>query len=245
MKKTIKHVLSLSPLAVYEFYRDKKKHIKKVKNQKKIIENYIKNNEIKRLQIGCGSNFLEDWLNTDLNDSNKIAFLDAGDVFPIESDSFDFIYSEHLFEHLKINQQINMLAESFRILKKGGIMRIATPNLDFLFKLYSESQSIDHIAYVEYAINSSPYLNSVKTSVVDKEEHYNYVINNFFKAWGHQMIHNFSSIKKLARQCNFTSVRKCEVGESEVLFLRNIEKHGTIIPVKINLIETMVVEIIK
>ena len=71
------------------------------------------------------------------------------------------------------------------------------------------------------------------------------MINNFFKAWGHQMIHNFSSIKKLALQCNYANVRECKVGESEVSFLQNIEKHGTVIPERINLIETMVVEIIK
>lgn len=245
MKKTVKKVLSLSPYGVYEIYRDKKALIKRIKRQKTIIDNYINNNNVKKMQVGCGSNVLEGWLNTDLNDSDCIAFLDAGRAFPIQSDSFDYIYSEHLFEHLTVDQQINMLVESFRILKKGGIMRIATPNLDFLFKLYSDPHTTKHLDYVEYAIHSSSYLQPVKNFIINTEEHHNYVINNFFKAWGHQMIHNFSSIKKLAMQCNYTSVRECNVGESEVSFLQNIEKHGTIIPERINLIETMIVEIIK
>ena len=245
MRKKIIKILSLSPYGIFTIYRDKKKKSKQCSDQKVIIDDYIKNNEEKKLHIGCGSNILKGWLNTDLNDSDSIAFLDAGSNFPIQSDSFDFIYSEHLFEHLKVEQQINMLVEGYRILKKGGVMRIATPNLDFLFKLHSNPHSVEHLDYVDYYINTSPYLKSVKNSVINKEEHHNYVINNFFKAWGHQMIHDFSSIEKLAMLCNYGVIRQCKVGESQISFLQNIEKHGTIIPERINLIETMVVEIIK
>lgn len=245
MKKIVKEVLSLSPYGVYEVYRDRKAHVKRIRQQKIIIDTYINNNEVKKLQIGCGSNLLKGWLNTDLNGSGSIVFLDAGSTFPIQSDSFDYIYSEHLFEHLTVYQQINMLVEGNRILKKGGIMRIATPSLDFLFNLYSNPHTIEHLDYVDYYINASPYLKSVREFVVAKKEHHNYVVNNFFKAWGHQMIHDFSSLKELAIQCNYTSVRECKVGESEVSFLQDIEKHGTIIPERINLIETMIVEIIK
>lgn len=59
------------------------------------------------------------------------------------------------------------------------------------------------------------------------------------------MIHNYSSIKNLALQCGYTQVKQCHVGESDVAILRNIEKHGYIIPENINLMETMVIEIIK
>ncbi|MBG6062960.1 putative SAM-dependent methyltransferase [Flavobacterium sp. CG_9.1] len=245
MKKILKKVLSLSPFGVYEVYRDRKARAISIKEQKTIIDAYIETNQIKKMQIGSGSNVLEGWLNTDLNYSESIAFLDAGITFPIISDSFDFIYSEHLFEHLKVEQQVNMLREGHRILKKGGVMRIATPNLDFLFKIYSDPHSRENLDYVDYYINASPYLKSVKILGIKKDQHHIYVINNFFKAWGHQVIHDFSSIKKLAMQCSYTSIRQCKVGESEVPFLQNIEKHGTIIPERINLIETMVVEIIK
>ena len=138
-----------------------------------------------------------------------------------------------------------MLTESYRILKKGGILRIATPNIDFLFNIHGNPVVPESSYYVDWAVKNIHQLKSVENLGIDKEEYYIYVINNFFKAWGHQMIHNFSSISKLALQCNYSKVRKCKVGESEVCFLRHIEKHGTIIPERINLKETMVVEIIK
>jgi predicted SAM-dependent methyltransferase len=245
IKKSIRNILSFSPYLVYRTLKSIKKKDKCVKDQKKLIDNYIKNNDIKKMQIGCGSNNLKGWLNTDLNYNDKVAFLDAGAEFPIESDTFDYIYSEHLFEHLKVEQQLNMLMESYRILKKGGVMRIATPSLDFLFDLYSNPNTIQNKHYVEWAVKNIPNLKIVSNSIIDFEEHHNYVINNFFKAWGHQMLHNYSSIKKLAFQCGYTQIRQSKVGESEVSYLRNIEKHGTIIPEEMNLIETMVVEIVK
>lgn len=245
MKKILKNILSFSPYWLYQTLRDKKKKIKYLNNQRKIIANYLKDNEIKKMQIGCGSNILEGWLNTDLNYSDTVAFLDAGEKFPIESDKFDFIYSEHLFEHLKVEQQLNMLKESYRILKNGGIMRIATPSIEFLFNLYANPNILENKQYVNWAVENIPNLKIVNNLNISDEEHYVYVINNFFKASGHQMIHNYDSISKLALQCGYSQIKQCEVSESEVSFLKNIEKHGTIIPQKINLIETMVVEITK
>jgi predicted SAM-dependent methyltransferase len=245
IKKSFKKILSYSPFGVYEIYRDKKNVDKRNKTQKRVIGDYLKSNEVKKIQIGCGKNLLEGWLNTDLNNTDTVAYLDAGEPFPMEAETFDFIYSEHLFEHLNVEQQINMLNEGYRILKKGGIMRIAMPNLKFLYNIYVNPSTPAHIDYVNHSVSSYPCLKSVFESVHNKEEHYIYVINNFFKAWGHQMIHDFSSIEKLALQCNYKVVRQCKVGESQVSFLQNIEKHGNAIPERINLLETMVVEIVK
>lgn len=245
VRNTIKNVLKFSPYLVYEKFIIKKRKSKCKLDQKRLLNTYCKNNDIKKMQIGCGSNILEGWLNTDIKYNDQIAFLDAGSKFPIESDTFDYIYSEHLFEHLSVRQQLNMLEESYRVLKKGGVMRIATPTLDFLFDLYSNPNTSQNKYYVNWATENISHLHVINNSIEATEEHYCFVINNFFRAWGHQMIHNYSSISKLALQCGYCDVKKCKVGESDFMVLRNIERHGTIIPEEINLIETMVVEIIK
>lgn len=245
MKESIKKVLKFSIYGFYEELRDKKKKKIQIKKQKRIIAEYLKNKGIKKLHIGCGSNIYDDWLNTDLKSGETVAFLDAGLKFPLENDSFDYIYSEHLFEHLNVSQQINMLLEGARILKKGGVMRIATPSLDFLFSLYNDSSSKKNSNYVNYSVDNIPFLETVKDKINDQTQHYCYVINNFFKAWGHQMIHNYSSLSKLALQLGYSDARICKVGESDIPDLKNIEMHGTIITEEMNLIETMVIEIIK
>lgn len=244
MKKKLKKFLNHSPYSLYERYRDQKNEFKRDFEQRKIIDGYLKNNEIKKLQIGCGSNLLEGWLNTDLNFNEHVAFLDAGKIFPLESNSFNFVYSEHLFEHLTLESQLNLLTEGLRILKKGGVMRIATPSLAFLFNLYNNPEDLQNKNYVDWAVKNIPNLKKVNRAV-NREDYANYVINNFFKDWGHQMIHDFTSLNKLALQCGFSEVRECEVGKSDYPDLIKIEKHGTIIPPQINLMETMVLEIIK
>ncbi|MDI1256463.1 MAG: methyltransferase domain-containing protein [Flavobacterium sp.] len=245
MRKKIKSLLSISLLGIYENLRKKKQLKQRFANQQRLIADYIKNNTVKKLQIGCGSNLLDGWLNTDLEDNVNIAHLDAGGIFPIASESFDFVYSEHLFEHLTPKQQINMLQESHRILKPGGVLRIATPSIDFLFKLYAFPELPEHIAYTKWAMENIPRLDFAKNAVKDASQHHIYLINNFFKAWGHQNILDIKSISSLAKENGFSKVTVREVGESQSTDLQNIEKHGTIIPPQFNLLETMIVEIVK
>jgi predicted SAM-dependent methyltransferase len=246
MKKKIKKILQIPPIRVYEIYRDnillKKRKIK----QESLLRVYLENNNEKKLHIGCGANVLPGWFNTDFNDINEnVAFLDAGDKFPLAKESFDYVFSEHLFEHLDVSQQINMLKESWRILKPGGLMRIAMPSLEFLFDLYSTPTKPENRDYVNWYVKNSPYLSLVNEKVADESYHYCYIINNFFKAWGHKMIHNFDSLKNLALQIGFCEIIETEVGISDYKSLQDIEKHGTIIPANFNRQETMVVEIKK
>jgi len=219
---------------------------KRIAKQEELISSYTERNSEKKLHIGCGANILEGWLNTDLNDNDEnIAYLDAGRKFPLTSNSFDFVYSEHLFEHLDINQQLNMLEESIRVLKPGGIVRIATPSLDFLNDLYNNPGKTPNKEYISWATSTSSYLFSVKKNIEDENKFYCYVINNFYRAWGHKLIHNQDSLCGLAIQIGYSECKRVGLNESSHRSLQKVEKHGTIIPEKFNILETMVVELKK
>ncbi|MEP6260730.1 MAG: methyltransferase domain-containing protein [Gillisia sp.] len=243
--KRIKEILKISPYNLYENIYSR--YIKKVKlnKQKREIQKYLENEEIKKLQLGSGVNILPGWLNTDLKSKTDITFFDAGEPFPIPTESFHFIFNEHLFEHLKIEQQLSLLKESHRILKKGGVLRIAMPNLDFLISLYSEPNLKFNREYIEWAMNHSPLLRRTNNLLNCDHQKKIYVINNFFKAWGHQLIHNYESIREMASQCGFKNIYQVEIGKSAFMELNNIEKHGAVIPPKMNEIETMVIEMVK
>lgn len=245
LKKQILKLAKVSPFEVYSFWAENKRKVEKNRTSARAVKEYLIKNDKRKIQIGCGENYLEGWLNTDIEPRNPAVYLDAGQKFNIPSESFDYIFSEHVFEHLTVEQQINMLKEGYRILKKKGIMRIATPSLDFLFKIYRNPDEPEHKKYVAWALANNFTLKSVKEEIPDNSIHYCYVINNFFKAWGHQMIHNFESIEQIAQLAGFSDLRRSEVGKSEDPVLKGLEKHGTIIPEKMNKLETMVVEIIK
>lgn len=92
-----------------------------------------------KVNLGCGSKFLEDWINIDLTSSSNFVikhnFLKG---IPLESNSSDIVYHSHVIEHLPKTQAQPFINECHRVLKPGGIIRIATPNLEGIVKTYLE-----------------------------------------------------------------------------------------------------------
>jgi SAM-dependent methyltransferase len=56
---------------------------------------------------------------------------------PTFDNSADFVYSSHFLEHLFRNDAQNLLNESLRILKPGGVVRICVPDLEYAVAQYS------------------------------------------------------------------------------------------------------------
>jgi len=54
-----------------------------------------------------------------------------GDRLPFEDSSIGFIYSEHVFEHFRYDILTDLLAESLRVLKPGGVIRTVVPDADY------------------------------------------------------------------------------------------------------------------
>ena len=55
---------------------------------------------------------------------------------PIESDSAEIIYSSHTIEHVDDAAVLNMIKESYRVLKPGGYIRLTTPDAWIEYQAY-------------------------------------------------------------------------------------------------------------
>ena len=67
---------------------------------KKNIYNDVVSEKIK-LHLGCGKNMLPGWINTDFPPKKEnILELDATKKFPFEDNSIDYVFSEHMIEHI-------------------------------------------------------------------------------------------------------------------------------------------------
>jgi len=207
-----------------------------ITRQKK-IRYYLQNYQVRKLQIGCGGISLKGWLNTDLCPAEEQLFVDAREKLPFEDCTFDYIFSEHLLEHLEHREGVCFLRECFRIIKTGGTIRIATPDLRFLVDLYNSDKNEIQEQYISWAVKS--FLPDV--SVCQDT----YVINNFFHNWGHKFIYDFKILEDTMNKAGFINIKCCKVGESENPELRGIESHHLFIPAVFNELETMVVEGIK
>jgi predicted SAM-dependent methyltransferase len=70
----------------------------------------------------------------------KVFNYKMGDQLQFDDNSFDFIYSEHFFEHLFADEAIALLAECHRILKPKGVIRIVVPDADL--RTYAQPEPI-------------------------------------------------------------------------------------------------------
>ena len=137
-----------------------------------VLEAYLREEPPLRLHLGCGSNELYGWLNTDLTPRSPCIFgMDATKPFPLPHGQFAFVFSEHMIEHVPFESGLFILHECFRVLQPGGHIRISTPDLHFLIDLYLNPRQ----DYVEWATESfipwAPYPDRT------------FVINNFVRDW--------------------------------------------------------------
>lgn len=87
-----------------------------------------------KLNLGCGFDYRSGWDNWELLRSVKAeAYLDfSKDVFPATDGYYAEIYSNGVVEQIPSNGGIlNLMNESHRILKMGGIFTIMTPNANY------------------------------------------------------------------------------------------------------------------
>lgn len=202
---------------------------------------YLKKASVPKLHIGCGPFVIEGWLNTDVQcNYPEVSYLNAGKLYPFPDNSFEYIFSEHLFEHLSIVEQTVMLEECYRILKPGGRVRLAMPNLHFIMDLYNHPNKEYNRKYLEWSYRLFGIRKDTpKVSEVDYPIH---VINNFFHLWGHQFIHTPESLERMACEIGFKDIKPYPIGCSDTPTLQGLEKHGQSIPSWANELETFVVE---
>lgn len=121
-----------------------------------------------KLNLGCGANTPAGWINVDyalgarlrqmpllgncigwlnqhfglfqLQWQPDIVLQDLTKPLPWQSDSVDVIYSSHTLEHLDRQQGQQFIAECYRMLKPGGILRIVVPDLRHFISQYQAGE---------------------------------------------------------------------------------------------------------
>lgn len=190
--------------------------IRKFYNDKDVIQKYLKHHNIRKLQLGCGGNILDGWLNSDYyRISRYLIHVDVTKTFPLDDNEFDYVFSEHMIEHISYEQGQHMLKECYRVLKKGGKIRISTPDLSFLINLYGNNKSELQKKYIKWAkeayIGSAPLCDST------------FVINNFVRNWGHLFIYDERILRYSLEIAGFQNITKFNLNSSEDGALRYLE----------------------
>lgn len=91
-----------------------------------------------RINVGCGTNPTQGWINLDIISHPGVYFWDCRSGLPFSDDSIAAIYSEHFFEHLDLySEGYPFLRECLRCLMPGGVLRIVVPDAGAYLRAYT------------------------------------------------------------------------------------------------------------
>lgn len=158
------------------------------------------------LNVGAGDRKLSGFINIDIGASADLQ-IDVTKGLPWPDDSVSGIYSEHFIEHLSQADGLQFLRECFRILRPGGIVRIATPDCDSMVDHYiNDSIHPDWIRFgFEWINNRCERLNIG------------------MRWWGHQWVYNEEELKRFAKIAGLRVVGRFTFGQSPHTIFRDIE----------------------
>lgn len=92
------------------------------------------------LNLGCGQTFHEDWVNVDFRPQPpRVVGYDLSLGVPFPDDLFDVVYHSHIIEHFPRATAAAFLLECWRVLRPGGILRLAAPDLEGAARAYLQA----------------------------------------------------------------------------------------------------------
>lgn len=168
-----------------------------------------------KLHIGCGRNYFNGWINIDNNSDNNITKLDLNldlrNPLPFKDDSVDFIYNEHFLEHLTAAEGLKALIEFRRILKPGGILRIAMPDLKDMINLYLNDN---------WKSDCAEFLKQFGLDFIQTKAEF---LNINMRAWGHKWVYDWEELNRRLREAGFSQIKQYELRQSDIPELVNLE----------------------
>jgi predicted SAM-dependent methyltransferase len=165
------------------------------------------------LNIGCGTDYKKGWINIDNNSDNNIDKLDLNwdlrNPLPYKKNSVDYIFNEHFIEHLTVEEAQVVIKDLMRVLKPGGVLRIAMPNL---------AETVDD--YLNLPIKDDPVIKRFKLTYIKTRAER---INIAFREWGHKWLYDAEELKRRLREAGCKNIKQCQLRKSTHVNLRNLE----------------------
>ncbi len=96
-----------------------------------------------KLHLGCGKRYIPGFFHIDGMDGPHIDHVcSIDDLGFIEDNSIELIYACHVIEHFKRSRLPMVLKEWNRVLKKGGIIRLAVPDFEAIVEVYKKHKDL-------------------------------------------------------------------------------------------------------
>ena len=183
-------------------------------SDERIRNDYLSKTAIPKLHIGGGWRRLDGWLNTDLELIPDVMRMDATQRFPFKDGTFQYVYTEHMIEHVPYQKGVYMLQECHRVMRKGGVIRVITPDLAAILGLYSGDLCADQQEYLLWFCQTFVPQECPPSAAS--------AINAMFRMWGHQFIYDEETLADTMRAAGFSSLTRRLIGDSDHPDLQNL-----------------------
>lgn len=156
-----------------------------------------------RIEIG-GLHKRDDWIVTNVNAVTPY-YLDATRRWPLEDGACSRVYADNVIEHLPLPAGRAMLAEAYRCLQPGGVIRLVTPDIRKHVELYLTGSP-------EVREEVGSYYKELGLTV----EHPVDLVRIPIGSFGHHVgyVYDFATLRRELEAAGFTDVVSCEINES-------------------------------
>ena len=147
-----------------------------------------------KLNLGCGKNYIPGFTHIDLDDYPHIDHRsNVKDLSFLENNSTDLLYSSHTLEYFDRKNVVEVLYEWYRVLKLGGVLRIAVPDFDAIIKVYKKYGDLDHQGILGPLYGKWPYR--------EKKDSRS---GTFY----HKTTYDFKSLQRVLEYAGFSNVKR-------------------------------------
>ena len=206
----------------------------------------------RRINIGAGNWYKPGWENLDyFADDQFVDFrvdLRRRQPLPVRDECAELIFSSHCLEHLSDGEALFVLGECRRILKPGGVIRIAVPDMDKALAAYRSGDDnffdnggvtcagddIENKLVNFFASYATPeYKGGPQVDVVEVRENLSNMDKHEFAQWcvhiipedSHQRVHvnayDFTKLSGFLANSGFGHIVKSKFRQSTVPAMRN------------------------
>jgi predicted SAM-dependent methyltransferase len=160
------------------------------------------------IHLGCGYRPLMGWINVDRARGPEVQVLwDLTRGLPFPDLSGTAIFSEHVIEHLTKEDASRLLSECHRVLRKGGVLRLSTPDAELFLRSYAgDRRFLAHQGFSQ----------AIDTPI----DRVNYMMREYGQ---HLWSYDEELLTLMLRRAGFSSVVRQDIGVSVHPMMRNID----------------------
>ncbi|MFE4516054.1 class I SAM-dependent methyltransferase [Kitasatospora sp. NPDC056783] len=124
--------------------------------------------------------------------------LDIARPLPFADASVDWVYAEHLIEHVTVPVAVGWLREARRVLRPGGVLRLTTPDLARYLVGYATGDGF--LAKHRRRLTTLGFGPPMPARPA-------FLVNQIFRYFGHQWIYDLDELRHVLTRAGFDPVR--------------------------------------